>query len=162
MMSQQHEDPPGGHYCPSCGSYIQCDKRRLGGGRKQPITSYGANHSSVLGILGEDTGRWHTVRQLQNDLSQRNIAHAGKHSAWNYVAVQAVVSDLVGWGYAEMRKLPRSREWAYRFVRPKETPGNMSFSRQEVAVVGAIGKTDIGSFWANPTASGAEAKAGEK
>jgi hypothetical protein len=45
--------------------------------------------------------------------------HIGKRDAWNYVAVQSVVSDLVGWGYANMARVPKSREWKYSFVRPR-------------------------------------------
>jgi len=81
------------HTCPNCGMKIDCDKRNIGTGRKTPLTRYGANHEAVHRILQDQPGWW-TMRQLQANLSFKNIEHMGKRSQWNYVAVQSVLSDL--------------------------------------------------------------------
>lgn len=117
MMTQQ--SVPGGHYCENCGGFVKCDKRLLGKGRQKPLHDYGANHASIHQILQHESGRSWTVRQLQGELDFHRVVHAGKRPAWNYVAVQAVVSDLVGWGFVSMERVPKSREWMYRFKAAK-------------------------------------------
>jgi hypothetical protein len=107
-----------GHVCPNCGSSVECDKRLLGTGRQKPLHRYGPNHEAVHKILAWPE-RWWTVRQIQAQLMNESRPHIGKRDAWNYVAVQSVVSDLVGWGYANMARVPKSREWKYSFVRPR-------------------------------------------
>jgi hypothetical protein len=120
MMSQLQQDVPGGHHCPNCGTYLSCHKRDLGHGRQRPLHEYGQNHKTVHLILSSQPLKWWTVRQLQGEIAYLKVVHAGRRSAWNYIAVQSVCSDLVGWEFVEMTKVPKSREWMYRWVKAKE------------------------------------------
>lgn len=140
------------HICSRCGETTDCPNRNIGTGRQTPLTRYGANHSAVLSILQSQPSKNWTVRMLQGELGYLKVPHRGKRDAWNYVAVQAVVSDLVGWEYATMQKVPRSREWMYRFVRPHiaiEVINHMVSSAGGVEVVSTspTGKTDLSEFF---------------
>lgn len=122
--------------CSNCGQQvvIECDKRNIGTGRQRPLSARNHSHDVVLQAIKERAG-WSTIRQLQAHIGNRSESlplnpeigsiltkafgawwtHEGRRPTWNYVAVQAAASDLVGWKLVEMQKT-HTREWAYRAV----------------------------------------------
>ena len=108
-----------GHNCPNCGAYVPCDKRNLGTGRQKPLTGYTANHKAVHYALW--TKGWITPPVVRANLNHDYIQRKGKRTLWYDADVQTLLSDLVGWGYVEMRRMQGSKKFEYRWKAGRNT-----------------------------------------
>lgn len=106
------------HICQKCGADVECHARDLGGGRKRPLNEFNANHQTLLSMLEKNPMHWYTVLDLfflVRDVAR--IARVGKRTYFLDSDVQNGLSDLVGWGNVEMRKVSKSRKFMYRWVK---------------------------------------------
>lgn len=110
-----------GHTCPSCGAEVPCDKRNMGTGRQKPLTSYNNNHQSIHAVLEKNPGHWFTVLDVFMLLKQGTEPRRGRRAYWLDSDAQNALSDIVGWGYAEMQRVPKSRRFMYRFKAGRST-----------------------------------------
>ena len=120
-----------GHLCSKCGQWTDCDKRNMGTGRQKPLGTYGANHREVHTMLGNayvsgpqitsgyrpmlPMQQWQTPSSIRHYLNGHAVLRKGKRTLWYDADVQTLLSDLVGWGYAEMRRVQGSKKYEYRW-----------------------------------------------
>ena len=130
--------------------------RNMGTGRVKPLTGYGDNHREVHTVLSNARsgglhqtsgytpvamGEWQTPASIRGYLNAHGVRRKGARSMWYDADVQNLLSDLVGWGYAEMRRAPKGRHYIYRFVKHKG-PSQEEFVKSTMAPINMVRALD--------------------
>ena len=118
-----------GHRCPNCDTWVECDKRNIGTGRKVPFGEYGPNHAAIHGVLkrlydvyGTSEHIQPTPSSIRQELNRFGPPRQGRRSMWYDADCQTLLSDLVGWGYVDMTKAQKGRYFVYRFKKAVPAP----------------------------------------
>jgi len=105
----------GYHRCPGCGHEFYCDKRQVGQGRRGRAVQIGPNHHAIMDLFEKYSTRPFTNRDIQYMLTDNKTPHAGRRHGWSIMAVQDVISDLVGQDFVTMRRAEKGPEHIFRF-----------------------------------------------